>query len=93
MESPDSRVWTHQSPKIASCTEKNKRAIWLSVTQLSMELHFGATLYEEKKWLSPTKESWFSKLLSKRAILALFFFSVWVVLYLVSDLGIDDVSQ
>ncbi len=48
-----------------------RRAIWLSVTQLSMELH-----YQEKKWLSPTKESRFSKLLSKRAILALFFFSV-----------------
>ncbi len=29
--------------------------------------------YEEKKWLSPTRESRFSKLLSKRVILALFF--------------------
>ncbi len=30
--------------------------------------------YEEKKLLSSTKESRFSKLISKRAILALFFF-------------------
>ena len=60
------------------------RAIWLSVTQLSMELHFCATLYrravskhdyEEKKWLSITKESRFSKLLSKREPFWLSFFS------------------
>ncbi len=43
-----------------------RRAIWLSVTQLSLEIM-------KKKWLSSTKESRFSKLLSKRAILALFF--------------------
>ncbi len=35
-------------------TEKRKRAIWLSVTQLSLELHFGVTLHrravsEQKK--------------------------------------------
>ncbi len=35
-------------------TLRKKRAIWLSVTQLSMELHFGVTLYrravsEQKK--------------------------------------------
>ena len=90
-------------------TAKKKRAkmallgaIWLSITQLSLELHFGVTLhrravsehkkglisifrgraffpkhdYEEKKQLSSTKESRFSKLLSKRAILALPF-SQW----------------
>ncbi len=43
-----------------------------------MELHFGAKQlkhdYEEKKLLSSTKESQISELLSKRAILAIFFF-------------------
>ncbi len=53
-----------------------KQAIWLFVTQLSRELHFGAKHdYEEKKRLSSTKESRFSKLLYKRAILARFFLS------------------
>ncbi len=84
-----------------SQTGSPKRAIWLSLTQLSMQLNFGATLYrravseqkkgpiwlsmkhdyEEKKWLSPTKESRFSKLLTKRAIFgSLFLFSVlWLL--------------
>ncbi len=105
-----------------SYTEKKRepiarRDIWWSVTQLSVELHFGANLYIRepfrskkrfgmalqesrfgwgkngsplknstkfqtgsprelwrKKRLSPIKESRFSKLLSKRAILALFLF-------------------
>ncbi len=55
-----------------------RRAIWLSVTQFSLELHFGATLHNTlPKHLAQTallhKRERFSKLLSKRAILALFF--------------------
>ncbi len=69
---------SHRCVQIAYLTLRKKesqngpprRAVWLSVTQLSMEPHFGATKddYEERKWLSSTKESRFSKLLSKRAI-------------------------
>ncbi len=79
-------VYNKAGFRCGAYTEKKKsqngslrRAIWLSVTQLSVELHFGAKHdYEGKKWLSSTKESRFSKLLSKRAI-ALFFFSVYGV--------------
>ncbi len=64
-----------KSRKSLSCTEKKKEsqngsprgAIWLSVTQLSLELHFCATLHrravsEQKKgpiWLSMLKDSRF----------------------------------
>ncbi len=53
--------------------KKREPKFWLSVTQLSLELHFGAKHdYEEKKNGS-TKESRFSKFL---LVSALFFFSV-----------------
>ncbi len=79
-EQLSSQFCTHWEKK-ESQNGSPRRAIWLSVTQLSLELHFGAKhYYEEKKRLSSTKESRFSKLLSKRAILALFFFSVRVFL-------------
>ncbi len=46
---------------------------------IMVDLFFPQTWLWRKKRLSSTKESRFSKLLSKRAILALFFFSVYIV--------------